>query len=58
MSSLGVLLLYFTCKCAILLAQERRNREKRSSDLSTAQSFHRETLSSINFLPNEILIQW
>ncbi|KAG4957145.1 hypothetical protein JHK85_043525 [Glycine max] len=43
MSSLGVLLLYFTCKCAILLAQERRNHEKRSSELSTAQSSHRET---------------
>ncbi|XP_020976556.1 protein GAMETE EXPRESSED 2 isoform X2 [Arachis ipaensis] len=28
MFSLGVLLLYFTCKCAILLLHERRNRHK------------------------------
>ncbi|RDX60235.1 Protein GAMETE EXPRESSED 2, partial [Mucuna pruriens] len=42
MSSLGMLLLYFTCKCAILLAHERRNRGKISSELSTVQSSHRE----------------
>ncbi|WVY92063.1 hypothetical protein V8G54_037577 [Vigna mungo] len=41
--SLGALLLYFTCKCAILLAHERRNREESSSELSNSKSFPRET---------------
>ncbi|XP_057433554.1 protein GAMETE EXPRESSED 2 isoform X2 [Lotus japonicus] len=45
--SLGVLLLYLTCKCAILLVHERRNREKRASELSTAQSSQTQT-SSMN----------
>ncbi|BAT80285.1 hypothetical protein VIGAN_02328300 [Vigna angularis var. angularis] len=43
--SLGALLLYFTCKCAILLAHERRNREESSSELSNSKSFPRETVS-------------
>ncbi|XP_061369324.1 protein GAMETE EXPRESSED 2, partial [Gastrolobium bilobum] len=43
--SLGVLLLYFTCKCAVLLVHERRNHEKRSSELSTVQSSQRQTSS-------------
>ncbi|XP_068483450.1 protein GAMETE EXPRESSED 2 [Phaseolus vulgaris] len=45
MFSLGALLLYFTCKCAVLLAHERRNGEERSSELSNSQSFPRETVS-------------
>ncbi|KAK7329466.1 hypothetical protein VNO77_23635 [Canavalia gladiata] len=45
MFTLGGLLLYFTCKCAILLAHERRNCEKRSSELSNVQSSHRQTSS-------------
>ncbi|KAI4317565.1 hypothetical protein L6164_025428 [Bauhinia variegata] len=38
MFTLGMSLVYFTCKCAILLAKERRNRDVKLSELSTAQS--------------------
>ncbi|XP_027338299.1 protein GAMETE EXPRESSED 2 [Abrus precatorius] len=51
MFSLGVLLLYFTCKCAILLAHERRNCKKKSSELSTVPSSDKET-SSVNISEN------
>ncbi|XP_024633312.2 protein GAMETE EXPRESSED 2 [Medicago truncatula] len=43
--SLGLLLLYFTCKCAILLVHERRNREKRTSESSTDQSSQGQAVS-------------
>ncbi|CAI8590125.1 unnamed protein product [Vicia faba] len=45
-SSLGLLLLYFTCKCAILLVHERRNNKKRCSEPSTDQSSQGQTVPS------------
>ncbi|KAI5446424.1 protein GAMETE EXPRESSED 2 [Lathyrus oleraceus] len=50
-TSLGLLLLYFTCKCAILLVHERRKNEKRSSEPSTDQTSQTQT-SSINIPEN------
>jgi hypothetical protein len=44
--SLGLLLLYFTCKCAILLVHERRKKEKRSSEPSNDQSSQGQTVSA------------
>ncbi|CAJ2658466.1 unnamed protein product [Trifolium pratense] len=44
--SLGLLLLYFTCKCAILLVHERRKNEKRSSEPSNDQSSQGQTVSA------------
>ncbi|XP_073223922.1 protein GAMETE EXPRESSED 2 isoform X2 [Cicer arietinum] len=49
--SLGLLLLYFTCKCAILLVHERRKHEKRTSEPSTDQSSQGKT-SSMNIPEN------
>ncbi|PNY15797.1 gamete protein, partial [Trifolium pratense] len=49
--SLGLLLLYFTCKCAILLVHERRKNEKRSSEPSNDQSSQGQT-SSMNMPEN------
>ncbi|MED6140342.1 glutathione exchanger [Stylosanthes scabra] len=46
MFSLGLLLLYFTCKCAILLLHERRNHHKSSSEQSPHQ------ISSMNVTEN------
>ncbi|KAG5007168.1 hypothetical protein JHK85_025710 [Glycine max] len=40
----------FGAVCFSLKEKERRNREKRSSELSTAQSFHRETIGDIEIL--------
>ncbi|XP_031277217.1 uncharacterized protein LOC116135641 isoform X2 [Pistacia vera] len=40
---LGVLLLFFTCKCAILLVNERRGRHNKNSELSEMQSSKKET---------------
>ncbi|KAE9598912.1 hypothetical protein Lalb_Chr15g0086041 [Lupinus albus] len=45
MFSLGVLLLYFTCKCSILLLHERGKRDKKSKELSTVQGSKRKTVS-------------
>lgn len=45
--SLGLILLYYTCKCAILLANERRLRHNpRNLELSRVQSFQTESLST------------
>ncbi|OIW14092.1 hypothetical protein TanjilG_11437 [Lupinus angustifolius] len=45
MFSLGVLLLYFTCKCSILLVHERGKSDKKSKKLSTMRSSKRKTTS-------------
>ncbi|KAJ7955133.1 protein GAMETE EXPRESSED 2 [Quillaja saponaria] len=44
--SLGVALLYFTCKCAILLVHERRNHDTRASDLTSSQVSNKLTVQS------------
>ncbi|XP_058212496.1 protein GAMETE EXPRESSED 2 [Rhododendron vialii] len=49
--SLGVLLLYFTCKCAIVLVHEKRRRAPRDIELSEVQSSSKRT-SSIDFSEN------
>ncbi|KAF7837800.1 protein GAMETE EXPRESSED 2 [Senna tora] len=41
---LGVWILYFTCKCAFLLVNERRNRHKRPPELPTVQRSQRQTM--------------
>uniref|UniRef100_A0A5B7BHD6 Uncharacterized protein n=1 Tax=Davidia involucrata TaxID=16924 RepID=A0A5B7BHD6_DAVIN len=41
--SLGVLLLYFTCKCAFVLVNEKRSRDDQDIELSRFQSFHKRT---------------
>ncbi|KAM4116440.1 hypothetical protein ACB094_02G050100 [Castanea mollissima] len=43
---LGVLLLFFTCKCAILLVNERSSRHTKTSELSIVQSSHEQTPST------------
>ncbi|KAH9683540.1 protein GAMETE EXPRESSED 2 [Citrus sinensis] len=43
---LGVLLLFFTCKCAFLLVNERRSRG--NSERSTAQSYQKQTQAKTN----------
>ncbi|XP_022760596.1 protein GAMETE EXPRESSED 2 [Durio zibethinus] len=45
--SLGLMLLFFTCKCAILLVKEKRRQQNpRNLELSTMQSIQKETLST------------
>ncbi|XVF66194.1 hypothetical protein PTKIN_Ptkin10aG0015900 [Pterospermum kingtungense] len=47
--TLGLMLLFFTCKCAILLVKEKRQRQKnhpRNHELSRLQSLQTETLST------------
>ncbi|KAA8548952.1 hypothetical protein F0562_000636 [Nyssa sinensis] len=41
--SLGVLLVYFTCKCAIVLVNEKRSRDDQDIELSRVQSSHKRT---------------
>ncbi|KAK4265789.1 hypothetical protein QN277_026795 [Acacia crassicarpa] len=50
--SLGVSLLYFTCKCAVLLVNERRNRGERPSEISAAQGSQKQTVSSTEISEN------
>lgn len=45
--SLGVLLLHFTCKCAITLFREKRRRAPRDIELSEVQSFSKRTVSTL-----------
>lgn len=44
--SLGLMLLFFTCKCAILLVKEKRQRQnpRNHQELSRVQSFQTETV--------------
>ncbi|XP_054805577.1 protein GAMETE EXPRESSED 2-like [Prosopis cineraria] len=44
--SLGVLLLYFTCRCAILLVNERRNRGEKPPEISAMQGLQKQTSST------------
>ncbi|GMY27774.1 protein GAMETE EXPRESSED 2 isoform X1 [Fagus crenata] len=44
--SLGVLLLFFSCKCAILLVNERKSQHMKASELSNVQSSNEQTLST------------
>ncbi|XVF38746.1 hypothetical protein REPUB_Repub20aG0128200 [Reevesia pubescens] len=44
--SLGLMLLFFTCKCAILLVKEKRQQHNpRNTELSRMQSFQKENVS-------------
>ncbi|KAJ4955934.1 hypothetical protein NE237_012717 [Protea cynaroides] len=45
MFALGVLLLFFTCKCAIALGNERKSRRARSIKLSRQENFQKHTSS-------------
>jgi hypothetical protein len=53
--SLGVLLLFFTCKCAFLLVNERRNRHMESSEIASVQSSHEPTVS-LSYLSGFIIM--
>ncbi|KAH9683538.1 protein GAMETE EXPRESSED 2 [Citrus sinensis] len=48
---LGVLLLFFTCKCAFLLVNERRSRG--NSERSTAQSYQKQTQQAKTNSPDD-----
>ncbi|XP_044498159.1 protein GAMETE EXPRESSED 2-like isoform X2 [Mangifera indica] len=48
--SLGVVLLLFTCKCAILLVNERRHGDAKNSKLSRMQSSNTQTASRTKLL--------
>ncbi|KAL7254958.1 hypothetical protein ACSBR1_009171 [Camellia fascicularis] len=44
--SLGVLLLYYTCKCTIVLVNEKRSRGARNIELCQVQSSSKKTSST------------
>lgn len=45
--SLGAALIFFTCKCATILVNERRNRAARTPEPASAQSLGKETVSML-----------
>lgn len=42
---LGLLLVLFVCKCAIVLIREKRNHKAEEIELATTQTSHEETVS-------------